>query len=423
MKLPHNEEAEQCVLGACLLEREAAKEVVDSVYLNDFHQTSHQEIFKAIQSLAIKKMDIDCLSLGNAVPKELALYASRLYDSVPSATNIKTYIKILKAYSMRRRLIKEAISLQEAAQDTDSDIDDVLLAGQKSILSLSISKESPLKNTKELALALYRKIENQDPHAFQGLQTGYKRLDWILGGMKPGKLYIMAARPRMGKTALSKNIAEYVAAKAGAVFIASLEMDAEQLAIRHISGMSKINGNKFNTGRFAEDDWSRLTEGAGKYGGLPIFYDDAGFQTDLGIASKARKVKAEHGLSLVIIDYLQLVKASGRTNSREEYVASISRNLKAISKELHVPILCLAQLNRECEREKRKPLLSDLRESGGIEQDADAIIFIHRDHEYNPNSPESQAEIIVAKNRDGGTGTVELVWNGEHTNFYDKGEL
>ena len=197
-------------------------------------------------------------------------------------------------------------------------------------------------------------------------------------------------------------------------------MDAEQLALRHISGMGRVNGNKFNDGRFEDADYPKMMNAIGTYAKLPIFYDDAGYQMDSGIMSKARKVKAEKGLSLVVIDYLQLVRASEKPKSREETIASISRNFKAMAKELQVPVIALAQLNRECEKEKRRPLLSDLRESGGIEQDADAIIFIHRDHEYNPDKPESEAEAVVAKNRDGGTGIIDLVWNGSYTNFYNK---
>ena len=420
IKLPRNNEAEQAILGSCLIAPDVVPLILESLSVGDFHASKHQEVFKAIQTLYLEKSDIDFMAVSSLLPKEFIPEIAGMIDNTPTARNWKTYAKILQNQTMRRRLINESITIQEAAGDSDTDIDEVLLNSQKAILGLSLTKETPLKTTKELAIDLYRKIELGNHSIFQGVRTGFDRLDWMLGGMKPGKLYILAGRPRMGKTALAKNIAEYVSIKSGPVFIASLEMDAEQLAIRHISGLGKIDGSKFNTGRFGDSDWNGLTLAAGKYSEMPIFYDDSGFQTDMGIMAKARKIKAEHGLSLLIIDYLQLVKASTKTNSREEYVASISRNLKGISKELQVPILCLAQLNRECEREKRKPLLSDLRESGGIEQDADSVMFVHRDHEYTPESPEHQGEIIIAKNRDGGTGTIELVWNGEHTNFYNK---
>ena len=419
-KLPRNNEAEQAILGSCLIAPDVVPLILESLTVGDFYASKHKEVFKAIQTLYLKKSDIDFMTVSSLLPKEFIPEIAGMIDNTPTARSWKSYAKILQNQTMRRRLINEAIMIQELAGDSGTDIDEVLLNSQKAILGLSLTKETPLKTTKELAIGLYQKIESGNHSIFQGVRTGFNRLDWILGGMKPGKLYILAGRPRMGKTALAKNIAEYVSIKSGPVFIASLEMDAEQLAIRHISGLGKIDGSKFNTGRFGDNDWNGLTLAAGKYSEMPIFYDDSGFQTDMGIMAKARKIKAEHGLSLLIIDYLQLVKASTKTNSREEYVASISRNLKGISKELQVPILCLAQLNRECEREKRKPMLSDLRESGGIEQDADSVMFVHRDYEYNPESPEHQGEVIIAKNRDGGTGTIELVWNGEHTNFYNK---
>lgn len=416
--LPRNLEAEQALLGACLIDNRIIQDVLDNSSLDDFYSPRHQDIFKAIQKLHCDKLDIDPSTISGIVAKENLVYVFEISDNTPSAVNYKTYLTLLKSTAMRRKLISKLQQIQEAATDLDLGIEETLLDAQKSILALSLTQDIPLKTTHELSLSLVKRIET--PGGCQGILTGFDGLDRKLGGLRPGKLYILAARPRMGKTALSKSIAEYVAEKSGPVFIASLEMDAEQLAMRHISGIGRVNGNKFNDGRFEDADYPKMMRAIGEYAAMPILYDDAGYQTDAGIMSKARRIKAEKGLSLIIIDYLQLVRASEKSKSREETIASISRNFKAMAKELQVPVIALAQLNRECEREKRRPLLSDLRESGGIEQDADAIIFIHRDHEYNPDKPESEAEAIVAKNRDGGGGVINLTWNGSYTNFYNK---
>ncbi len=416
--LPRSLEAEQAVLGSCFIDNRKVQEILDSVMVEDFYSPRHQELFTQIQKLSTDKMEVDFVTIAGNISSELLVYVYGIVDNTPTAANWSVYAKILKATTIRRKIIAEAQKLQEEAEDLDTDISEVLTSAQKSILALSLTQDIPLKNTHELSLSLVKRIET--PGGCQGLLTGFDGLDVKLGGLRPGKLYILAARPRMGKTAMSKNIAEHISHKYGSVFMASLEMDAEQLAMRHISGMGRVDSSKFNDGRFEDADYPKMMTAIGKYAKLPIFYDDAGYQTDAGIMAKARKIKAEKGLQLVIIDYLQLVRASEKPKSREETIASISRNFKTMAKELQVPVIALAQLNRECEKEKRRPLLSDLRESGGIEQDADAIIFIHRDHEYNPDKPESDAEAVVAKNRDGGTGIIDLTWNGSFTNFYNK---
>src|SRR3990170_3385693 len=265
LTMPHNNEAEQAVIGSCLINPSAIPDILDAVTAEDFYSSVHQDIFQAIRDLYLAKTEIDVLTVSSKVPKDKMVYIYELADTTPTAGNVAAYVKILQAQTMRRKLIKYGIEMQESAMDADTDIDEVLLSTQKIILGLSLSKNTPLKNTKELALSVFRKMESGNHGAFQGLKTGFDELDHKLGGLKPGKLYILAARPRMGKTALSKNIAEFVATRSGLVFMASLEMDAEQLAIRHISGIGKINGNKFNTGQFADSDWQKLTYAASKY--------------------------------------------------------------------------------------------------------------------------------------------------------------
>lgn len=424
---PQNLEAEQSVLGGVLIDNNSMLVVSDILLSQAFYRSSHQKIYEGMLYLSQKREPIDLITLTDYLKQKDILeevggvpYIAYLVDSVPTAANIKNYARIVKEKAILRAIITAASEMVTSAYDSEN-VAEILDEAQRRILSLSLTQDSPIKDMRSVMKEVCESIEalaNNTSHLI-GVPSGFERIDNIFCGFRPGELIVLAGRPRMGKSALAKCIAESAGFQKMPVLYSSIEMAALQCGKRHLAGIGKLESNKIRSGKLTGNDWQRLSGAAGKLSELPIYFDDSGFQTDATIMTRARRLKAEKGLRLVIVDYLQLVRCSEKKYTREAEVATISGNLKAMAKDLQVPVICLAQLNRACENEKRRPMLSDLRESGAIEQDADIVAFVHREHEYDYSKPKEEGEFIVAKNRDGETGIVKLTWKGEYTHFVD----
>lgn len=424
---PQNLEAEQSVLGGLLLDNNAVLITSDILAPQAFYRSSHQKIYEGMLYLSQRREPIDLITLTDYLKQKDILeevggvsFIAYLVDSVPTAANIKHYAKIVKEKAILRAIISAATDMMVSAYETE-DVAEILDTVQRRILSLTLTQDSPIRDMREVMKEACESIEAlaNNPSHLIGVPSGFERIDNIFCGFRPGELIVLAGRPRMGKSALAKCIAESAGLQNMPVAVFSVEMSALQCGKRHLAGVGKIESNKIRSGKLTGNNWRKLSGAAEKLSDLPIYFDDSGFQTDATIMARARRLKAEKGLRLIIVDYLQLVRCSEKKYTREAEVATISGNLKAMSKDLQVPVICLAQLNRACENEKRRPMLSDLRESGAIEQDADIVAFVHREHEYDYTKPKEEAEFIIAKNRDGETGIVKLTWKGEYTHFVD----
>jgi len=352
-------------------------------------------------------------------------YLATLVESVPSAANISAYAKLVKEKSVLRQLISTATGIVTRSYGTGADVDQVLDEAEHAIFEISEHKIRPsFYPMKDIIKDSFRTIERlyERKELVTGVPTGFGKIDEITSGLQNSDLIIIAGRPSMGKTAFALNIAEHVALEENiAVAIFSLEMAKEQLAMRMFSSIAKVNSQKLRRGFVGETDWPKLTTAAGRLSEAPIFIDDTPAITVLEMKAKARRLKADKGLGLVILDYLQLMRSGGSKDSREQEISEISRSLKALAKELAVPVIALSQLNRKVEdRTNRRPQMADLRESGAIEQDADVIAFIYRDEVYNKSEDNTErgfAEIIIGKQRNGPTGTVKLVFQEQFTRF------
>lgn len=436
---PQSVEAEQSVLGGLLLENTAWDRVSDVVSESDFYRADHREIFKHIVLLIENNKPADVLTVAESLGRSAKLeeiggqaYLGSLALNTPSAANIRRYAEIVRERAIMRQLAQAGTEIAEAAynpagRDAAAMIDEAeakvfLIAEQGAKSKQGFVKIDPLlTETVERIDMLYSR-ENKDDVI--GLATGYVDLDRMTSGLQAGELIVIAARPSMGKTALAMNIVEHVALqlkKAAAVF--SMEMSGSQLALRMIGSVGRVDQHKLRTGTFEESEWPKLVDAVGRLNDSQIHIDDTAGLNALEVRSRARRLHRQcGGLSLIVVDYLQLM--SGTANSREENrateVAEISRGLKSLAKELKLPVIALSQLNRSVEsRQDKRPMMSDLRESGAIEQDADLILFIYRDEVYNPTNEASKgkAEIIVAKQRNGPTGPVTLTFLGRHTRF------
>lgn len=440
---PQSLEAEMSILGGILIDNEAINRVLEVLTAEDFYRESHRKIFTAMMKLSELREPTDLITLTDMLRKQGELeevggaaYLMTLVDYVPTAANISYYSKIVKEKAISRKLITVATEIVTLGYDEQSSVDELLDKAQKNIYEISENKMRPqyvqvkdiIKDTFKILQSLHAKKE-----LITGTPTGYVDLDHMTAGFQPGDLIIIAARPSMGKTTLALNIAEYASAdprnknKVPSV-VFSLEMGKEQLVMRLLASIAKIDSGKMRTGHFHDSDWPRLTRAAGILHDAKIFIDDTPAITVLELRSKARRLKSEHDLGLIIVDYLQLMKGGGSTESRQQEISDISRSLKALAKELNVPVVALSQLNRELEkRNDKRPMMSDLRESGAIEQDADVIMFVYREAVYcdacrkRDNSctlgHERNAEVIIGKQRNGALGTVPLAFFGEHTRF------
>lgn len=428
--MPNNLEAEQSVIGSMIMDREAIIVASETLIREDFYHQQYGVLFEAMVELFNEEQPVDVVTLQNRlrekdVPAELSSmeFVGELVTSVPTSANIKYYANIVKEKAMLRRLIK--VNEEIASQcylDKDS-VEDIMAETEKKIFNLLQNRGAEdFVPIKQIVINALEKIElaSKKKGNVTGIATGFVDLDYRTSGLQPSDLVLVAARPSMGKTAFVLNIAQYVAFHNNlATAIFSLEMSKEQLVNRLFSLESRVDAQLLRSGNLADSDWEKLIEGAGIIGKSRLIIDDTPGISISELRSKCRKYKLEQDLKLIIIDYLQLMSGSGRSDSRQQEISDISRSLKGLARELNVPVIALSQLSRQVEqRPDHRPMLSDLRESGAIEQDADVVMFIYRDDYYNKDTPDKNiAEIIIAKQRNGPIGTVNLVWLPQYTKF------
>ncbi len=429
---PHNIEAEQAVIGAIFLEPDVFSTASERIGPADFYRASHEVIFEAMYKLFEKGEPIDIVTvttlLANSDKLDIAggvTYLTDLASSVPTAANIDYYSKIVEEKALLRRLISTATDIVTKTFSREDEVEEVLDEAERSILEVSSRKNvNAFKPIKDVLIDVYDNIE-QLHHAkddVTGIPTGYRDLDRMTSGFQRNDLIIIAARPSMGKTAFALNIAQNVAINTDEnVAIFSLEMGADQLVSRMLCAEGNIDSQRLRTGKLEQEDWGKLTMAMGSLSHAGIYIDDSPGIRVTDIRSKCRRLKQEHGLGMIIIDYLQLIQGSEHSrDNRQQEVSEISRSLKGLARELEVPLIALSQLSRGVEsRQDKRPMMSDLRESGSIEQDADIVGFLYRDDYYDSESEQQNIEIILAKQRNGPTGTVELAFVKEFNKFVD----
>lgn len=433
---PQNIEAEQSVLGAVLIDNNVLPTTLELLNVNgeDFYKDAHRRIFVAMTELFDKAEPIDLITLTDHMKLTNDLdsiggpqYLSSLADMVPTSANIRYHAKIVREKAMIRGLLRSVTDIARNVYDNEMDAEELIDMAEKTVFEISdkrikvsfVTLKEVIKDSFQMIEHLYDRKET-----ITGVPSGFKELDEMTTGFQKGDLVIIGGRPSMGKTAFSLNIAQHVGVDLKEpVAIFSLEMAKEQLAFRMLCSEAMVDSNNVRKGFIRKEDWHSLTNAAGKLAESPIFIDDSSGVNILEMRAKARRLKAEHGLSMVIVDYLQLMRGRYNSERREQEISEISRSLKALAKELRVPVIALSQLNRGVETRtgNKKPTLADLRESGAIEQDADVIIFLYRDEVYNKDSQDNKnkAEIILAKQRNGPTGSVTLTFLPDCTKFTD----
>jgi replicative DNA helicase len=433
---PHNLEAEESVLGAVMLSAEAANVALEKLKAEDFYKPAHQIIFEAIVKLFDQNQPIDVVSVSNALRRGSQLdrigglgYLSGLLDTVPDSSNVGHYAEIVEETSARRRLLRAGSVVSSIAMRMDRSIDEVLDAAEQEVFRVSEEKVGDgllavgpmLKSTLERIEELGARGED-----VTGLSTGFRDLDGKLAGLHGANLVVIAARPSMGKTALALNIAQNAAENDHPVALFTLEMSREEVVLRLLSAMAGVDSHRLRTGQLGQELWQRVAREAARLYQMPFYVDDSPDLTVTAIRAKCRRLARKRGLSLVVVDYLQLMQSSGRSENRQQEIADISLSLKNLARELRVPVIAVSQLNRALEqRENKRPRLGDLRESGAIEQDADVVMFIYRDEYYNPGGDQPGiAEVNIAKHRSGATGLVMMNFAAEFTRFrnYTSGE-
>ena len=430
--MPHSVEAEQSVVGAMLMDKDAILAASEIICGDDFYQNAYGVIFDSMVELFNEGKPVDLITLQERlkekeVPPEISSleFVRDLVAAVPTSANVRYYAQIVSDKAVMRKLIKMNDELSNICYAGNEPLESVLEKTEKSVFQLLQNRNAgeyvPIRQVVMNALEKVEKA-SKSKGTVTGIPTGFIDLDYKLSGLQPSDLVLVAARPSMGKTAFVLNIAQYVAFKKDkCTAIFSLEMSKEQLVNRLFSLESQVDAQALRTGNMKDSDWEKLIEAAGIIGQSNLIIDDTPSISISELRSKCRKYKMEHGLDLIIIDYLQLMSGSvgGRSESRQQEISDISSSLKALARELNVPVIALSQLSRAVEqRPDKRPMLSDLRESGAIEQDADVVMFIYRDEYYNKDSEyKKQAEIIIAKQRNGPVGTVHLAWLGEYTKF------
>jgi replicative DNA helicase len=429
--LPNNLDAERSVLGAILLDNNALNTAIENLRAEDFFLDQHRRVFTQMIALGEAQQAIDLITLteelhrrGDLEASGGAPYLASLADGMPKVSNVEHYARIVKEKAMLRNLIHTTHNIQQRAFEGEDGADMILDNAESSIFLLAEDRvKAGLIPVKDIVRDNFERLEKifKEGKSITGIPTGYVELDKLTSGLQPSELLILAARPSQGKTALALNLAENIAIRAGQpVAIFSLEMSKESLLQRLVASVAQIDAHKFRTGHLSRTDWTSMTDALGTISSAPLWVDDAGSISVLEIGAKARRLKRDKGLSLLIVDYLQLITARGRFGNRQEEVASISRGLKGLAKELQIPVLVLSQLTRAPERDERGPQLSDLRESGAIEQDADVVMFIYRPHFFTAGaSPEEreETELRIAKQRTGPTDNVKFVFRSRLTRF------
>jgi replicative DNA helicase len=432
---PQNIEAEQSIIGAVLIDNNALPRALEIIDPGDFYKLSNRKIFYAMTELFDRNEPIDLITLTDYLRKKDELeavggisYLSSVVNMTPTAANVKYHSHIIREKALLRGLLRSANEIAGKVYEENLDAEDLVDYAEKSIFDISdkrvkasfVSLKEVIKGSFEMIEHLYDKRET-----VTGVPSGFKDLDDLTTGFQKGDLIVIGGRPSMGKTAFTLNIAQHVGLEMREpVAIFSLEMSKEQLALRMLCSEAMVNSNSIRKGFIKKEDWHKLTSAASNLTGAPVFIDDSSAITVLELRAKARRLKMEHGLSLVIVDYLQLMKGKGSFERREQEISDISRSLKGLAKELHVPVVAVSQLNRSVEsRRPPKPMLADLRESGAIEQDADVILFLYRPEVYNKDNPadKGKAEVDIAKQRNGPAGvTVNLAYISHCTRFMNR---
>lgn len=435
---PHSVEAEQSVLGGALLDASAWDKIADLIGEQDFYRNEHRLIYRHIARLSDQAKPLDVITVAESLENSGELdragglaYLGSLAQNVPSAANIRRYAEIVRERAIMRKLAEVGGDIATSALNpAGRGADQLLDEAESKVFEIAEAGERGRQGFVPIPPLLTKVVERietlygrEDPSVVTGVATGFTDLDEKTSGLQPGDLVIVAGRPSMGKTAFSINIAEHVALEVNKpVAIFSMEMGGTQLAMRMIGSVGRLNQHNLRTGRLQDEDWSRMTHALGRLNEAPIFIDETAGLNALELRSRARRLHRQNdGLGLIVVDYLQLMTSPSNkaSENRATEISDISRSLKALAKELQVPVIALSQLNRSLEqRPNKRPVMSDLRESGAIEQDADLILFIYRDEVYNSDTPDKgKAEIIIGKQRNGPIGTVELTFRGEYTRF------
>ena len=430
---PHSVESEQSILGSILLDKDAIITVTETIQPEDFYKEAHKIIYECMLKLNSKNEPIDLITLTEELKKQDSLeniggisYITSLSTIVPTTTNVKYYADIVKEKSVLRKLIKVSNDILNSGYDNSVKVEEILEQAEKKIFDISQEKSSEdFKSINSVLMDTYDMIEKlyTNKEEITGITTGFDDLNKKINGLQRTDLILVAARPAMGKTAFSLNLVQNAALKGNAsVAVFSLEMSKEQLVQRMLSAQSNVELKKIKTGNLDENDWPRIIDAMSVLSNANIYIDDTPGIKMSELRSKCRKLKIEKGLDFVLIDYLQLMEGEGNNENRQQEISKISRSLKIIAKELNCPVVALSQLSRAPEqRSDHRPMLSALRESGSIEQDADIVMFLYRDEYYHPDSERKNiGEIIISKNRHGETGSVELVWLGEIQKFANK---
>lgn len=429
---PQNIEAEQAVLGAMILNEKIIPEILEIINDSYFYKEVHKEIFSVIMSLFGSRRTIDLVTVSEELKKKGrlqdvggAVYLTQLVDNVPAASNAPSYARIVKEKGILRELINSSFKILSECYEDKEDVSDILDESERLIFDIGdrriesgyVHIKDIIKSSIELIDSLYQKKSH-----VTGIPAGFRELDIKTSGMHSGELIIVAGRPSMGKSALVACIAEYVAVeKKIPVGIFSLEMSKEQLVQRFLCSYAKVDAHKLRTGFLSPSDWPLLTSAAGVLSGAPLLIDDTPAINIFELRARARRMKSHHDIQMLVVDYLQLLRGSGRVESRQQEISNVSQSLKALAKELGIPVIAVSQLSRQAERrDDHRPRLADLRESGAIEQDADLVMLLYRDDYYNPDSEKKGiAEVNIAKQRNGPTGTLELGFVREYMKFVD----
>ena len=430
--LPHNVDAEKSVLGAILVNNDNYYTVVEGLEADAFYLEAHRIIFRKMSEIVDHSQAVDLITLQDRLERDSLLesaggiaYLASLMDGIPYLVNIEHYIGIIREKALFRRMIQATHRIMNECFDQADAAEDVLDRAEASLFELAEDRtRSGLIAVKELEPQTHQMIERlyTEREMITGMATGFSDLDRMTSGLQPADLIIVAGRPSMGKTALALNMAQRAALEdEQPVGIFSLEMSKSQLLMRFLCAEARVDAHKVRTGYLSKDDFGRLIDTLGRVAGAPIFIDDSSTMTIMQMRAKARRMKAEHGLGLLIVDYLQLMSGSARVENRNQEISGISRGLKSLAKELNVPVVALSQLSRAPEQRtgrEHRPQLSDLRESGSIEQDADVVAFVYREEVYKPSEEnDGTAELIVAKQRNGPVGTVKLAFLKQFTRF------
>ena len=427
--LPHSLDAERTVLGAILIENESFHHASEVLKQDDFYRQSHQKIFARMESLSSRGQGIDLVTLKEELARAGELeaaggiaYLTSLVDGVPRATNVPYYSRIVKEKSVLRSLISSANRIIQSCFDEPEDTASVLDQAEKTIFEIAEgSIRTGFEPVSDIVRNTFKSIDelSERREMVTGVPTGFEKFEELTSGLQASDLIIVAARPAMGKTSFCLNVAQHAGLTGRSIGILSLEMSKEQLVLRMLCSEARVDMHRLRSGFISEKDWSKLIQAVSKLSSTRIFIDDSPSLSVLEMRAKARRLKLEHGLDLLIVDYIQLMQGRGRFENRNQEIASISRALKGLAKELSIPVVALSQLSRAPEgRGDHRPQLSDLRESGALEQDADVVVFIYREEEYN-ETPENKglAELIISKQRNGPTGVVRVAFIKEYTRF------